>query len=75
MALVCNDIEKLKKEIVEKYNVTKSEKLTGTAFLFAEPAFNGFIVNVFNNGTVQFQGGFCAELKLQMENLVGFINS
>lgn len=75
MALFCNNIEKLKKEIEEKYNVTQSEKLTCTAFLFAEPAFNGFIVNVFNTGTVQFQGGLCKELKQQIENLVSFINS
>jgi hypothetical protein len=51
------------KEIVEKYKVTQSEKLTCTAFSFADPAFNGFIVNVFHNGTVQFKGGFCADLK------------
>lgn len=75
MPLVCTDIEKLKREIVEKYRVTQSEKQTGTAFLFADPAYNGFIVNVFHTGTVQFQGGFSPELKQQMENLVGFINS
>lgn len=75
MPLVCHDIEKLKKEIVEKYNVTTSEKQICTAFLFADPAFNGFIVNVFHTGTVQFQGGLCVELKQQMENLVSFINS
>ncbi|KFF70986.1 hypothetical protein IW00_03960 [Pectobacterium brasiliense] len=75
MPLVCNNIEKLKTEIISKYKVTQSEKQTGTAFLFAEPQYNGFIVNVFNTGTVQFQGGVCVELKLQMENLVSFINS
>ncbi len=75
MALVCNNIEKLKKEITEKYSVTPSEKQTGIAYLFADPKYNGFIVNVFNTGTVQFQGGFCPELKLQIENLVDFINS
>ncbi|MBW8128422.1 MULTISPECIES: hypothetical protein [Pseudomonas] len=75
MALICNNIEKLKTEITEKYSVTPSEKQTGIAYLFAEPKYNGFIVNVFNTGTVQFQGGFCPELKQQLENLVEFINS
>ncbi|WP_440093491.1 hypothetical protein ACTACL_06600 [Pseudomonas syringae] len=69
------DIVKLKSEITEKYNVTASEKQTGIAYLFADPAFNGFIVNVYNTGTVQFQGGVHADLKLQLENLVAFINS
>ncbi|KAA8739150.1 hypothetical protein FE275_19510 [Pseudomonas koreensis] len=75
MALTCNNIIKLKAEITEKYRVTPSEKQTGTAYLFADPAYNGFIVNVYNTGTVQFQGGVCAELQLQLENLVKFINS
>ncbi|MBC8655066.1 hypothetical protein ABN236_19230 [Proteus sp. fly-1013] len=75
MAIPCRDINKLKAEILDKYQVTERVGQLGTSFLFADPAYNGFIVNVFNTGNVQFQGGACEPLQRQIENLISFINS
>lgn len=75
MPLVCHNTTKLKQEITSKYRVQERSLQTGTAFTFMDPVHNGLIVNIYNTGTVQFQGGVCVELQQQIQNLVCFINS
>ena len=73
MAISCGDPERLLIHIANSY--PKSTRENATAIGTVKVTFpDGFIVNVFKNGTVNFQGKRSLDIQKEIESQIDIIN-